>query len=329
MAGAGSASSPVASCGADPVVIRLALEPPGRGPIDRMAHAPSGGSAHVRCRGRVACDPPQPAHAPAAQQQGLRLGVLSDSLAMGRLTVLVAMIAAALSATLPAQAAAAPVSRGDAAATAAYLRAQLRATREEASGLPEGVAALEALGTSLQRECPGVLSGAPGPAPGAKPSASAVQINEEIEDAALGVAQHPEYRRLRRFAVTVSSLRWSNLALTRLVHSSTAAEAAKAQVPLPDLCGDLRAWVSSGYHVVSAATASYLRRESPLTALSNGSEESIMARLARYETPADKRTARQIAGIQGRAIAKLLPKVLAGLGRIAEILERGSATAGT
>ncbi len=243
---------------------------------------------------------------------------------MGRSGLHAATVVATIAIALSPCVALARVSPGDATATRSYLLEDYAAMRAELKDFPAALAAIEALGTRLHAECPGVLANAPKPARGATPNSTEVEIGKEESDAAFGVAEHTEYRRSRGFARAVARLRWSNRALTRLVHLHAAEEVAKAEVPPPELCADMRAWVSSGYQTVSAATESYLRRESALSK-TEGAEEVIMRRLARYENRADRRIARQIAGLEKSALPALLTKVFAALGKVSEALHTAAA----
>ncbi len=248
---------------------------------------------------------------------------------MNRLGVCVAMTIATAVVWSSTPAALAQVSAGDATATRDYLQADLAQTRAEVTGLPTAVAAIEALRGRLQVECPGVLAGAPKPAQGSEPSSSAIEIGEDEQAAVFGMAEHTEYLRRRGFAHAVSHLRWSDRLLTRLIHSYAAEEAAQAEIPPPDLCSDMRAWVSSGYQTVSAATERYVHRESVLSGETNGVEGAIMHKLTRYENQADRHIARKIAEIDKQAVQMILIKVLAALAKIAEVLHGASAVPAT
>jgi len=218
----------------------------------------------------------------------------------------------------------AQVSADNAAATASYLHEDYATTRAEVKQIPAAIAAIEALATRLHAECPGVLANRPRPAPGVPLSASGLEIADEEADAAFGVAEHVEYGRDRAFARAVSHLHWSDRALTRLVHSGTADAVQQAALATPDLCADARAWVSSGYQTVSAATASYVHRCATLSGETEGVEAKIMHELTRYENQSDKHIARQIAHLKKSALSSDLAKVLAALGMVGEALEGGS-----
>ncbi|MGO9320006.1 MAG: hypothetical protein ACLQBY_04260 [Solirubrobacteraceae bacterium] len=248
---------------------------------------------------------------------------------MGRSSVHAAAVVVAIFLALSASTALAQVSSGDATATRIYLQEHYAATRAEVKDFSVAIAAVDALGKQLQTECPGVLANAPTPAQGAKLSSSETEIDEEETATVFGVAEHTEYPRRRSFARAVSGLRWSNGALTRLVHAYAAAEVAHAEVPPPDLCADLRTWVSSGYQTVSAGTETYLHREAVLSQETDGVEEVIARKLTRYENQADRRIARQIASLEKSTTPTFLNRFLAALGKITEVLDAPPAAPAT
>jgi hypothetical protein len=233
----------------------------------------------------------------------------------------VAVIVAVLSA-LSVSTALARTGPGNAIVTRDYLQLELARTRAEVKGLPVAFAAIDALPERLKSECPGVLADEPEPTARTKPSSSEVAIVEEVDASVFVAAEQTEYPLHLAFAHSVSRLAWSDGSLTRLVHSSAADELAKTQMPAPDLCADLRAWVASGYQTVSAAADSYDRRESTLSNETESAEAAIKRKLARDgdEDAADKRIARQIAGIEKRSERTAVPKVRAAIAEIGEVL---------
>jgi hypothetical protein len=52
---------------------------------------------------------------------------------------------------------------------------------------------------------------------------------------------------IKTFAKAVGPLRWTNARLNRIAHRLVANLVALATIPLPDLCGDVRAWTASGF----------------------------------------------------------------------------------
>jgi hypothetical protein len=240
-------------------------------------------------------------------------------------SVRTATVIAAVLTALSASPALARASSGDASATRAYLQTDLTQTRAEVTGLPTALAATEALSSRLQVECPGVLAGEPRPAAGAKPSASEIEIGEEILGAVFGAAERTEYRLRSSFARAVSRLSWGDRALTRLVRSHADAEVALAQTPQPDVCSDMRSWVSSGYQSASAATRAYVQRRSKLSSETEGVEAAIMHKLGPYESAADRRIARQIAGLDAHGTQTATPKILVALAKVTAALHDAAA----
>jgi hypothetical protein len=244
---------------------------------------------------------------------------------LGRSGLCAAIVLAAALAGPPAASASTLVGSTDAGATHRYLSIAYAQTRAEVAGLRAGIVAIEAFAKRLQAQCPGVLANAPKAATGEKPGSSAVKIAEEELAATLGVAEQTEYKRRRAFARAVAPLRWSDLALTRLVHSYAAGELAQAKLSSPDLCADASAWVKSGYQSVSPGTESYLRRVAALSQATSGVKEVIMRKLGRYESRADKRVAKRIAKLEESAGRTLLPEFFAALGKVGHALDTAPA----
>jgi hypothetical protein len=240
---------------------------------------------------------------------------------------MVLLVAVLLAVSSPA--ALAEVSSSDASATGSYLQAQYAVVRGEVKSFPVAVAAIEALAKKVQMECPGVLANAPKPASGTPPTGTTAEVSEEEIDAVFGVAEATEDARRRRFAGIVARLRWSNRALTRLVHSQAAAETEKAAIPAPSLCADMRSWVGSGYQAVPASTEHYLKLESALSARTEGTPVSVMRKLVPYESLADKRIAKKVAALEDSAAPVLLKEFFAALGKVSEALVTPVPTSGS
>jgi hypothetical protein len=242
---------------------------------------------------------------------------------MGRSSVHAAALLAALMtaalALLPSTAVA-RVSPGDASATRAYLQADYAATRTEVSNFPTSIAAVEKLAAQVRAECPGALADAPRSTSGAPVNPSAEALVEEELDAVLGAAANTESVRRQHVASLIARLRWSNAALTRLIHAQADGEAERAATPPPRLCADMRSWVASGYQVVPAATQSYLLHEFAIAAKTEGKEATIKRKLAAYESPADKRIAHRLAALEKSHLHPLLKQLLLAADKVGEAL---------
>jgi hypothetical protein len=229
------------------------------------------------------------------------------------------MILAGVIAALPAVSARAATSLADNEATAAYLKAELVGAKGAVNAFPAAIAAVEAFAARLRTECPGVLVGAPKPAPGA--NAGAAEVPQEVAGAAFTVGERSEYERRRRFAHAVSSLRWSDATLTRLVREYVGTEVSLAKTAVPNLCSDMRSWVVGGYTTAPVATQGYVRHQAKLERETIGDQERIIRRLERFENPADKRIVMHIEAVERSAVLKFIPRVRAAVAKVTEVLE--------
>jgi hypothetical protein len=140
----------------------------------------------------------------------------------------------------------------DAAATDAYLRANLTLVSTSRAKLRTSESELRVLERSLGRECPGVIVGSP--------------QNEESEKltweaiGAMTIAGYQVFKpAIARFTRAVAHLRWSNPKLTSAVRTYARQILTEVSTPAPDLCGDLRAWGASGYRTLPANTLSFYK----------------------------------------------------------------------
>ncbi len=216
----------------------------------------------------------------------------------------------------------------DVTATRGYLQAVYAKAREEASHTSAGITALETLGDQLAAECPGVLAGEPKAAAGAKSTSRELEIAQEVFGVFYGTVEHAEYALRARFAQTVASLHWGDRPLTRIIHALAAEEAARADIPFPNLCADLRAWVDSGYQAVTSSTVQYLRHLQLVAKMTvragvpmdMGAEAFIERRLARYESKPDKVIIRRTLATEQRSRPRLLTRFHAALTRALQVL---------
>jgi hypothetical protein len=197
-----------------------------------------------------------------------------------------------------------PGTEQDRAATRAYYEADgiyqeaLLATASSAR------ANAEALISKLGEECPSVLAGARAPRglPFAPPRQRGEEdrtnrqfaaFQEELSLALGMVEDEPARAAGMAFASAVRGLRWNNQLLTAYEHARADALERELNLPPPDVCADLKAWVASGDKTLSPATKALVAafesdsNTSDLFLLS-GSEASIEA----FEVPSDESLAR-------------------------------------
>jgi hypothetical protein len=233
-----------------------------------------------------------------------------------RASLLTTSAAAALA--LLAGAPSASPATADAGATHAYLQARLAFDRTSAANIPASRAALEAFVHGIEHGCPGVLVGAPtqallnaGPRSAARDAQQRQLAAIELEYllAPLAAWLQPDRRALLTMIATVRRLHWSEPRLRRLVPAAFPDLAVRLETSVPDVCGDDRAWVASGYTRITPSVSrvlSFVRSESG----SSEPEASIEALLARKETAADRVLARRAGRMKhtlSRALAPALP----------------------
>jgi hypothetical protein len=135
----------------------------------------------------------------------------------------------------------------DRAETAAYVRADyaLVVTAHAEEGAAEAI--LQSLLARVRRDCPSVVAGSP-----------QNEASEKLTAALIGTMRVTAMSSIAKaaasYARAVSSLRWSNGALTRAVHTYARELLAQVHLAVPDFCGQLRAWKVSGYTTLTPAT---------------------------------------------------------------------------
>jgi hypothetical protein len=175
----------------------------------------------------------------------------------------------------------------DVAATHAYIQANYSLARASVALIGPIQAKIERLNGSLARECP--LAGA-----GTPEIESSQPMSYEVAAALWSVAYGSAAGPIRTFVAATGRLHWSNRAITRAAASYARNLHEFAILPLPNLCGDIRAWTASGFHTVPAATLSFDRRAEVvqlntvparlLRSSESGSDASVLARTMQLET---------------------------------------------
>lgn len=160
-----------------------------------------------------------------------------------RKLLLVSLVALAL-ALLPANALAAG---GDSVATATYVRANFALVSSAHAKQGAAEAALQSLLARVRRECPLLVAGSP-------QNEASEKLTDELVGSMHLVALKTFAGAIGSYAQSAARLRWSNPKLTRAVHTYARELLAQSRLAIPDFCGELRAWKSSGYATLPAAT---------------------------------------------------------------------------
>src|ERR1700730_59583 len=169
-----------------------------------------------------------------------------------------AVAALALALTLAAwlTSAAARAKPSDVMATRSYLMAELATSEALATHGRSCVMATEELAANLKRECPTVAANAPGD------GSSRDKLVFETAYAAILAYISPIRTTLRNALDTEAHLHWNNRRLTLLVHLFVARSTLVGVSP-PDLCGDWRAWATSGFKTVPTGTTHFVAQVGP------------------------------------------------------------------
>jgi hypothetical protein len=157
---------------------------------------------------------------------------------------------------------------GDRRAIASYVRAADSFVRARAAEIGATVTAINAEAAKIEGGCPSVLVGAP----------RGRQLNElavEPSGAVLFSGAVPDRGAMLLFARQVSGLRWRDGRVTRLVRSLASEERAIANLVIPDVCADLRAWVASGYRTLSYNRMAFLKQANAIGNGVGAKEESL------------------------------------------------------
>jgi hypothetical protein len=215
----------------------------------------------------------------------------------------------------------------NAAATNAYLLATVRLQETEVRNLAQSKAAIEAAGARVAGECPGALAGAP-PAeqelgsvgstsqnpmsPRAKgeehrESSQRSDLKLELSLALSDAEGEANREAIAAFPPALAQLKWSNPLITALFHVVAALAQTELEMPAPNVCADIGAWVSSGYKTLNATSKEINRRLGAsikdvfeLIAIAAQSHlKSISELLAPYEDASDRALARHSQTLAG------------------------------
>jgi hypothetical protein len=186
------------------------------------------------------------------------------------LGIVMAVLAVGL---IPADATAAPL---DVASTHTYLVAGYAALHATVTTWSSVETSIHKLDLRFHTECPNVGAGSP-------QSEEEQKLSYEVAGALWATGYHTDAKIVRAFVKAVSPLRWSNPAINRSARRFTRGLHEMTVLPIPDLCGDVRAWGAGGFKAVPASTEQYVRRVEAIEV-----KEIPRRLLAPYVQPADR-----------------------------------------
>ena len=108
-------------------------------------------------------------------------------------------------------------------------------------------AALQRVLRQVQGECPSAAANSP-------QNPDSTKLSNEVIGAMVLNAYHTDVPAGTAFIRAVKGLRWSNRSLTNTIQSYAAKLNVLRTLAPPNVCADVRAWVSSGYRTLPAST---------------------------------------------------------------------------
>jgi hypothetical protein len=187
------------------------------------------------------------------------------------LAIPIAALALGLS---PAQALAAPSE--DVSSTHTALVASYTALHSIVATWPNLEAQLRALDQRFAAECPRAGLGSPENEPEGR-------MAYELTGALWAVGYHADARIAQRFIRTVSPLKWTDGALTRRMHAFITGLREMIALQVPNLCGEVRSWSSSGFQTVPQSALRYDQHVEAIDV-----EIPSPGLVAKYVQPADR-----------------------------------------
>ena len=131
----------------------------------------------------------------------------------------------------------------DVAATHTAIVAGYALARAGVATINVAQAKIESFDRKLAAECPGVGSGTP-------ENEASQPMSHEVAVALWSIAYGSAAGPIKRFATAMRPLRWTSARINRVARNLVANLTALATIPLPDLCGDVRAWKASGFTTI-------------------------------------------------------------------------------
>lgn len=199
-----------------------------------------------------------------------------------------ALVGLALVAT-PSSALAKPA---DVATTRALARATDALVRAASPDVPRGLAAVKRYSVQTAAQCPGVALESP-------QNHDSEQLANELVGALTIVGYRTAAAPIATFAHAVAGLSWSNHRLTRAVRTLAHKLRGISTMALPDVCGDIRAWVASHYATLPANTVQFDQRYSAVE-LEAEEAPTIISLATPYASPADFPVLRHVERLEAK-----------------------------
>jgi hypothetical protein len=140
--------------------------------------------------------------------------------------------------------------KSDIATTEKYIAADYALVHTARTNMLTGEAALEELRSKISAECPMAAAASP-------ENEAAEKLSNEVVGT-MGVAFiRSDTQAVASFVGAVDHLHWSNPKLTRKATTYASKLKVLAALSAPGVCGDVRAWASSGYRTLPTSTVQF------------------------------------------------------------------------
>lgn len=170
-------------------------------------------------------------------------------------------------------------SAADVAATQALARATKTLLHAALPDLPKGLATVKSYANEVAAQCPKVAAESP-------QNHGSEQLDDEVIAAMTVVGYRTGAGPIDAFYHAVKGLHWSNPKLTRAVKTFATKLDKLVSLTVPNLCGDIKEWVASGYKTLTASTTQFLEQYNAVDP--EAEEGPLIMRLARpYATAGD------------------------------------------
>lgn len=194
--------------------------------------------------------------------------------------------------------------------TFAFLRIQNRLWRTMLAHRTASRSTLASFVGRVGEQCPGALANAPA-------GRQLETVGAEIGMSAAATWLRPDRQASREAARAIDRLHWRDQKYTRWVHSLAAIGRAEADFHAADLCGDLKAWVDSGYRRLAPATrtSGRVQRDSANVAAKYAGVFAEV--LSHYRGERARRLVRRGRRLRARLLASYYGEVRAAVSKLA------------
>ncbi len=191
----------------------------------------------------------------------------------------VAVLAVASMALATVPQAASARSASDVAATQALARATKTLLQAALPDLPKGLANVNHYADEMAAQCPKAAAESP-------QNHGSEQLDDEVIATLTVVGYRTGAGPIKSFYHAVKGLHWSNPKLTRAVKTFATKLDKLVSLTVPNLCGNVKEWVASGYQTLAPSTTKFLVQYNAVDP--EAEEGPLIMRLARpYATVGD------------------------------------------